>query len=234
MPEDPEPLRVVALDGPAGSGKSTVARATAQALGWRYVDTGACYRAATLAVLRDGVDISQPAAVLQVVRGARIELSTDPRSPITKLGGQDVSDELRGPAVTAAVSAVSAIPEVRELMVALQRQALGVEGAVAEGRDVGSVVAPAAAVKIYLDARPEVRAARRAADSDAGLAVAGGLPPALRAVQADLERRDALDSGRAASPLRLADDAAVLDTSDLTSEEVVAAIVQRVRRAGLA
>ena len=227
-------MRVVALDGPAGSGKSTVARATAEALGWRYVDTGASYRAATLAVLRHGVDVMNSAGVVTVVRGARIELSTDPHSPITRLGGQDVSDELRGPEVTAAVSAVSAIPEVRELMVALQREALGDEGAVAEGRDVGSVVAPAAAVKIYLDARPEVRAARRASDSEAGLAATGGVPAALLAVQADLERRDALDSDRTASPLRLADDAAVLDTSDLTPQEVVAAIVQRVRRAGLA
>lgn len=242
MPEH-GPHRVVALDGPAGSGKSTAARATAAALGWRYVDTGASYRAATLAVLRRGVDLRDADAVLAAVRQARIELSSDPHRPITHLDGEDVSAELRGAQVTAAVSIVSAVAAVRELLVDLQREALGDAGAVAEGRDVGAVVAPAAAVKVYLDARPEVRAARRASDADAG--IAPGNAPASRqiladdalrraAVQADLERRDALDSGRTTSPLRHAGDALLLDTSELTPEQVVEAIIGLVRNAGLA
>lgn len=243
------PQRVVALDGPSGSGKSTVARATAVALGWRYVDTGASYRAATLAVLRRGADLHDAAAVVAAVQQARIELSSDPHRPLTRLDGQDVSAELRGAQVTAAVSIVSAIPAVRELLVDLQRKTLGDAGAVVEGRDVGAVVAPAAAVKVYLDARPEVRAARRAADADAGIAAPGDLAapgwpvslavlaadaPRTAAVQADLERRDNLDSSRSASPLRQADDALLLDTSELTPEQVVEALVELVRNAGLA
>lgn len=238
----------MALDGPAGSGKSTVARAVASALGWRYVDTGASYRAATLALLRSGTDLADTVSVLQVVQRADIELSSDPRAPVTRLDGEDVSSELRGPSVTAAVSEVSAIPAVRELLVRLQRQALagsGSRGAVAEGRDVGAVVAPAAAVKIYLDARPEVRAARRAAQAEAGApggkaagssgtgAPSPADPHRTAAVAADLARRDGLDANRAASPLRQADDAVLLDTSELSFDQVVAAVVQLVRDAGL-
>ncbi len=242
MSEHHGPYRVVAVDGPAGSGKSTVARATAANLGWRYVDTGASYRAATLAVLRRHIDLTDADAVVNAVQRAKIELSSDPHWPLTRLDGQDVSQELRGPAVTAAVSAVSAIPAVRELLVCLQRNALGDAGAVAEGRDVADVVAPAAAVKVYLDARPDVRAARRARDVDTGIAPGGPASgkvladEAVRtaAVRADLERRDALDSSRAASPLRQAGDAVLLDTSDLTTEQVVAAVVAMVRMAGLA
>lgn len=224
---------MVALDGPAGTGKSTVARDVARTLGWRYVDTGASYRAATIAVLRRGADPADPAAVLAAVRDAQIMLSTDPDRPGVTLDGADVTAAVRGPDVTAAVSAVSAVPAVRELMVQLQRAAIGTAGAVAEGRDVGSTVSPDAGVKVYLDARPEVRAARRAADTDAG--VAGPAGRQLQGqVQADLLRRDGLDTTRAASPLRMADGAVRLDTSDLTRPEVAAAVIALVEQAGLA
>jgi cytidylate kinase len=221
----------VALDGPSGSGKSTVARAVAQALGWRYVDTGATYRAATLAVLRAGIEPGDRAAVTRHVREVVIALSTDPGVPGVLLDGEDVSAAVRTPEVTAAVSAVSAVPEVRTLLVGLQRELMGSDGAVAEGRDVASVVAPDAAVKVYLDADPAVRASRRAADADAG--VRADAPDLVAAVAADLARRDALDSGRAASPLAAADGAVHLDATALTAEQVVAAVLRLAADAGL-
>ena len=228
--------RVVALDGPSGSGKSTVARGVARALGWRYVDTGATYRAATLAVLRAGLDPADAdavaAAVSGLVRRGGLALRTDPTEPVVLLDGEDVSQAVRASDVTAAVSAVSAVPAVRQALVALQRELMGSAGAVAEGRDVASVVAPEAAVKVYLDADPHVRAGRRAADADAGVAAGG--TDLLAAVAADLARRDAHDSGRAASPLALADDAVHLDASHLNAQQVVAAVLRLAADAGLA
>ncbi len=227
--------RVVALDGPSGSGKSTVARAVAGHLGWRYVDTGATYRAATLAVLRAGVDPVDAGAVADVVRGVvdtgGLQLSTDPALSRVLLGDEDVTAEVRSPEVTAAVSAVSAVPAVRAELVALQRALMGRAGAVAEGRDVGTAVAPGAAVKVYLDADPAVRASRRAADPDAGVTASG--TDLLAAVRADLARRDAHDSGRAASPLAAADGAVHLDATSSTAVEVVEQVLDLVTRAGL-
>ena len=226
---------VVALDGPSGSGKSTVARGVARTLGWRYVDTGATYRAATLAVLRTGADLADPAAVAAVVRDlvARggLRLETEPDAPVVLLDGEDVSAAVRTPEVTAAVSAVSAVPEVREHLVALQRELMGRDGAVAEGRDIATAVAPEAAVKVYLDADPAVRARRRAADTDAGVAASG--TDLVGAVAADLARRDAHDSGRTASPLQAAGDAVRLDATDLSAEQVVDAVLGLVDEAGL-
>jgi cytidylate kinase len=228
--------RVVAVDGPSGSGKSTVARGVARTLGWRYVDTGATYRAATLAVLRGGTDLADSAAVAEQVRALverrGLALSTDPSAPGVHLDGDDVTAEVRGPAVTAAVSAVSAVPQVRADMVALQRELMGTTGAVAEGRDVGAVVAPEAAVKVYLDADPAVRASRRAAEEDAG--VAAEPSGRVAAVAADLARRDALDSTRAASPLTAAPDAVHLDASTASAEQVVARVLALVEDAGIA
>lgn len=221
----------IALDGPSGSGKSTVARAVARRLGWRYVDTGATYRAATLAVLRAGVDPADPDAVTQVVRDARIALSTDPDAPGVTLDGQDVSSDIRGPAVTGAVSAVAAVPAVRALLVALQRTAMG-GAAVAEGRDVGTAVAPDAAVKVYLDASSAVRAARRAAEAEAGVVV-DRPDERVAAVAADLARRDAVDGSRAASPLAAAPDAVHLDATALDADAVVARVLDLAARAGL-
>lgn len=229
--------RAVALDGPSGSGKSTVARGVARRLGWRYVDTGATYRAVTLAVLRSGVDLADHAAVTDVARRADVSLSTDPDRPGTLLDGVDVSGEIRGPAVTAAVSAVSAVPAVRKLLVELQRSLAGADGAVAEGRDIAAVVLPEAAVKVYLDASPEERARRRAGDADAGVSsgpVQRDATELQRAVAADLARRDALDSGRAVSPLSVADGAVVLDSSGLSADDVVERVLDLVRAAGLA
>ena len=223
---------MVALDGPSGAGKSTVARGVARALGWRYVDTGATYRAATLAVLRSGTDVADPAAVTGAVealvaRGG-LRLTTDPDAPAVHLGGEDVSAAVRTPEVTAAVSAVAGVPRVRELLVGLQRAAMGSAGAVAEGRDIGSVVAPRAAVKVYLHADQAVRAARRAADTDAGVRAEGDL---VQAVAGDLARRDRRDSRT--TPLEAAVGAVHLDATDLTAAQVVDAVLELVAAAGL-
>lgn len=223
-------VRVVTLDGPAGSGKSTVARAAARRLGLAYVDTGATYRAATLAVLRAGVALDDVDGVRAAALAADVALVTDPDAPRVLLEGEDVSAAVRGADVTAAVSAVSAVPEVRARLVQVQRTAMA-PGAVAEGRDVGTAVAPRAVVKVFLDADPQVRAARRAGDTDAGVAATG--PDLVSAVAADLARRDALDSGRAVSPTRAAADAVHLDSSALSADEVVDRVLELAAAAGL-
>ena len=233
-PSPEELTAVVALDGPAGSGKSTVARRVASALGWRFVDTGATYRAVTLAVLRSGVDVADPAAVTAVAKQAQVVLGTEPGHPSVMLDGEDVSSAIRSPEVTAAVSAVSAVPEVRTVLIALQRQAMGTTGAVVEGRDIATVVAPHAALTVYLDARPEVRAARRAGEVHAGVAPRAGddATDELRRredVLASLMRRDALDSRT--NQLVAADGAVHLDTSDLTLDEVVDVVAEWARQA---
>ena len=224
------PTRVIALDGPSGSGKSTVARALARHLRWRYLDTGATYRAATLAVLRAGTDLADPAAVAATVAGAAIAVSTDPDVPATTLDGEDVSAVIRGPEVTRAVSAVSAVPEVRRQLVALQRALAGADGAVLEGRDIGTAVFPEAPVKVFLDASPEVRASRRAGDADTGVRAGGG--DVVSAVAEDLARRDRLDSSRATSPLQPAEDAVHLDSSTLDADAVVERVLELARASG--
>ena len=220
--------QVIALDGPSGSGKSTVARSVASSLGWRYVDTGATYRAATLAVLRAGTPLDDPDGIAGVVRSAVVDLSTDPGTAGVRLDGEDVTALVRGPEVTAAVSAVSAVPSVRAQLVELQRRLAGDGGAVLEGRDIGTAVFPDAPVKVFLDASAEVRASRRAGDTDAGV-----VDPTLDAVAADLARRDRLDSSRAASPLQAAQDAVHLDSSALDAQEVVERVLALARDAGL-
>ena len=222
---------VIALDGPSGSGKSTVARGVAARLGWRYVDTGATYRTATLAVLRAGADLTDAGAVAKVVADADISLSTDPRSPGARLGGEDVSTIIRGPEVTAAVSAVSAVSAVRRQLVALQRALAGTSGAVLEGRDIGTAVFPEAPVKVFLDASADVRASRRAADGDAG--VTAPAADLVATVSADLARRDRLDSSRAASPLVAAEDAVHVDSSTLDAAAVTERVLALARDAGL-
>lgn len=227
----PATTLVIALDGPSGSGKSTVARLLARRLGWRYVDTGATYRAATLAVLRAGSDLADPTGISAVVAAVQIAVSTDPDLPGTTLDGVDVSAEIRGAEVTGAVSAVSAVPAVRAQLVALQRDLAGQAGAVLEGRDIGTAVFPEARVKVFLDASPEVRASRRAGDADTGVTAAGG--DVVSQVAADLARRDRLDSSRTASPLLAAADAVHLDSSSLDADEVVARVLLLVADAGL-
>jgi len=229
----PPATKVIALDGPSGSGKSTVARGVAQALGWRYVDTGATYRAATLAVLRAGTELTDADAVTDVVGTAAIDVSTDPAAAGVRLDGEDVTALVRGPEVTAAVSAVSAVPAVRTRLVDLQRRLAGEAGAVLEGRDIGTAVFPDAPVKVFLDASADVRAARRAGDTDAGVSVTGG-QTAVAAVAADLARRDRLDSSRTTSPLQAAQDAVHLDSSTLDAAQVVQRVLDLARRAGLA
>ncbi len=225
MPAAP---KVIALDGPSGSGKSTVARGLARSLGWRYVDTGATYRAATLAVLRAGTPLTDGPAIAGVVGRVVIDLSTDPAASGVRLDGEDVTAVVRGPEVTAAVSAVSAVPSVRTQLVALQRRLAGDGGAVLEGRDIGTAVFPDAPVKVFLDASAEVRASRRAGDTDAGVVDAS-----VGAVAADLARRDRLDSSRATSPLKAADDAVHLDSSALDAQQVVDRVLDLARGAGI-
>lgn len=209
---------VVALDGPSGTGKSTVARRLAAALGARYLDSGAMYRAATLAVLRAGVDPADAVRVVEVAENSSIELSTDPEQPGIRLDGEPVDDAIRTPEVTAAVSAVSALPAVRALLVAAQRELIADGGIVVEGRDIGTVVWPTARPKVYLTASAETRAQRRASET--------GRLGDVAAVAADIERRDRLDSTRSASPLARADDAVDLDTTDLDVDQVVARLVE--------
>jgi cytidylate kinase len=208
---------VVALDGPSGTGKSTVARRLAQRLGARYLDTGAMYRAATVAVLRAGVDPNDAGAVVDVVASSRIDIGTDPAAPSVSVDGDRVDDAIRSADVTAAVSAVSAVPEVRTRMVTQQRRLIGAGGIVVEGRDIGSVVWPAARPKVFLTASAEIRARRRAGEL--------GPQADVDAVAADIARRDGLDSSRATSPLAKADDAVELDTTDLDIDTVVERLV---------
>ena len=215
---------VVAIDGPAGTGKSSVSRGLARALGARYVDSGATYRVVTLAVLRSGADLSDPAAIDEAAARAEVGVGSDPDVDRAYLGGEDVSTEIRGDDVTRAVSAVSAVPAVRTRLVELQRSLAGEGGrVVVEGRDIGTVVLTDADVKIFLTASAEERARRRNTQN-----VAAGLPDDYAAVLADVQRRDHLDSTRAVSPLRAADDALVVDTSDMDQEQVVAHLLDLV------
>lgn len=213
---------VIALDGPSGTGKSTVARRLATQLGARYLDTGAMYRAATVAALRGDVDLADSVAITKAVESVKIEISTDPGNVSIRVDGESVDQEIRTAETTAAVSAVSAVPAVRALLVAAQRELIGDGGIVVEGRDIGSVVWPTARPKVYLTASPETRASRRA----------GELGTDISAVATDIARRDDLDSSRAASPLRRAEDAVELDTTDLDVDEVVARLAGLVASAG--
>jgi cytidylate kinase len=215
---------VVAIDGPAGSGKSTVARRLAVALGARYLDTGAMYRAVTLAVLQAGIDPDDPAAVVKVAGAVHLVSGTNPKDPHIRLDGIDVDRAIRGPDVTAAVSAVSAVPEVRRLLVAAQREIIAdATRIVVEGRDIGTVVAPDAALKVYLTADVAERARRRSTQQHG---VDGEAEDQLAATADDLTRRDGLDSSRTVDPLARADDAVVLDSTALGIDEVVVRLLR--------
>jgi cytidylate kinase len=222
VPKNP----VVAIDGPAGSGKSTVARAVAEALGLPALDTGAMYRALTWAVLDAGIDPADTAAVIALVEDFDLDVG-----PPVRVGGRDVNDAIRTPAVSAAVSVVAAVPEVRVVLVRAQREWIGVHGGgVVEGRDIGTVVAPDALLKIYLEASEEERARRRLHQDDTGPGT-GEATGGLAATQAAIRRRDTIDSGRTASPLAAAPDAVVLDTTGLSVDGVVDEVVRRYRAA---
>ena len=212
---DPGSL-VIAVDGTSGSGKSSTSRGVAERLGLRYLDTGAMFRAMTWWLLREGIDVRDVAAVAAAAGRPRIESGTDPLAPTITVDGVDVSVEIRGEDVTAAVSPVSAVPEVRARLLELQRDVIGDGGIVVEGRDIGSVVWPQAEVKVYLSADPDARAARRAAEE-------GGSDLAL--TQESLLERDRIDSGRATAPLTMADGAVHVDSTHLTLVEVIESIV---------
>ena len=217
---------IVAVDGPSGTGKSTMCRALAKRLDAKYVDTGAMYRVATLAVLRAGVDPADTAKVVETTADLPLEVSDDPDSTEVLFAGEDVKAEIRGAEVTKYVSAVSAIPEVRVNLVELQRKLARESGrAIVEGRDIGTVVLPDAPAKVFMTASAEVRAKRRY-DQD----VAAGREADFDAVLADVQRRDEADSSRATSPLKPADDAVLVDTSEMTPDEVLAALTEVVER----
>jgi cytidylate kinase len=215
---------VVAMDGPSGSGKSSTSRGVATRLGLRYLDTGAQFRAVTTWMIEQGVDFADPSAIAARSAEPEIVSGTDPEDPTITVDGRDVAVEIRSQAVTDHVSAVAAVPEVRRRLLELQRAIIGEGGIVVEGRDIGSVVAPGAEVKVYLTADPSARAERRTAENGAG---------SVEATQADLLRRDKIDSGRAVAPAMMPDGAVHLDTTPYTLDEVVDQVVGLVRQAGL-
>jgi len=216
---------VVAIDGPSGSGKSSTSRGVADRLGLRYLDTGAMYRAMTWWMLRQGVDVHDPSAVAARVEEPEILSGTDPLGPTILVDGVDVGLAIRSEEVDAAVSPVAAVPEVRRRLLEVQRGIIGEGGIVVEGRDIGSVVAPDAEVKIFLTADAAARARRRAFES-------GGTDDgAIQATRESLLARDQIDSGRATSPLVMAEGAVHVDGTAYTLDEVVGLVVALVGRA---
>ena len=213
---------IVAIDGTAGSGKSTTAKGVAEKLGFLYLDTGAMYRAATAAVLSASIDSDDESAVSDCVE--TIEIDFDESGRLTFLNGMDVSQTIRGREVTQNVSAVSAYPRVRKRMVAMQREIAGYRDFVVEGRDIGTVVFPNADFKFFIVASIEERAKRRQKDL-AGL----GIEQTVNDIVKNLKRRDALDSSREVSPLTKSEDAVEVDTTSMTIEQQIDLIVTHVR-----
>jgi len=208
------------MDGPSGSGKSSTARGVATALGLRYLDTGAQFRAMTRWMLDNDVDVTDHALVATLADRPVIASGSDPQDPTIAVDGVDVATAIRTQEVTAAVSDVASVPEVRARLLARQRSLIGDGGIVVEGRDIGSVVWPGAEVKVYLTADPSARAVRRTAENGAG---------SVDATEADLIRRDLIDSGRATAPLTVPAGAVHIDTTPYTLQEVVDRVVALVR-----
>ena len=202
---------IIAIDGPAGAGKSTVARRLAARLGYRFLDTGALYRAVTVAVLRAGLDPSDEAGVSAVAEAADVRLGAGPGGQAVLLDGADVTEESRGPAASTAVSTVAAMPRVRAAMIPLQREFARGGGVVAEGRDIGTVVCPDADLKVFLDADPAERAIRRARERGEG---------DVESVRREIAERDAKDVTRAVAPLAAAPDALRVDAAGSAMQEV--------------
>lgn len=207
---------VVAMDGPSGSGKSSTARGVASRLRLRYLDTGAQFRAVTVWMLEHAVDLEDPAAIADHAAHATLVSGTDPQNPTITIEGRDVADAIRTQEVTDHVSAVASVPEVRQRLLDLQRSIIGAGGIVVEGRDIGSVVAPEAQVKLFLTADPAARAARRTAENGVGN---------VETTRADLLRRDQIDSGRTTAPLTMPEGAIHLDTTPWSLDEVVQQVV---------
>ena len=226
---------IVAIDGPAGSGKSTVARAMAAREHLTYLDTGAMYRSVTDAALTRGLDLDDAQAVSELARDLDIVLDNGEQGPVVIVDGQDRTDAIRMPEVDANVSKVAAIPAVREAMVALQRKAAESTSVVAEGRDIGTVVFPAAEVKVFLTADPSARARRRAVQRQGGNTATDANAQANAEEQAKIEaeliERDRKDSTRATAPLKPAEDAVHIDSTELTVDEVCDKICELMERA---
>lgn len=214
----------VAIDGPAGAGKSTIARACAQALGFVYVDTGALYRAIGLAVYRKGIAGTDPAGIAGTLPEITLALAYQDGTQRVLLGGENVSEAIRTPEISRYASYVSAVPAVREFLLETQRGLARRQSVIMDGRDIGTVILPDAQVKIFLTASPEARAARRCAELREK-----GQDVRLEDVLADMRARDAQDEGRAIAPLRQAADAVRVDTSALTLDESIAAVLSVIR-----
>ncbi|MFO7784159.1 MAG: (d)CMP kinase [Thermodesulfobacteriota bacterium] len=218
---------LVTIDGPAGSGKSSVSRSVAGQLGFTYLDTGAMYRAVAFEARRRGLDTEDAAALEDLCGG--LDLEFEPNDEITRLylGGEEITDAIRTPAMDMLSSAVSAVPEVRKAMTGLQRRLAAAGRIVAEGRDMGTVVFPDAMHKFFLTASKEVRATRRYSER-----INRGEMVSLSRVMEELEQRDRQDESRTVAPLRPAGDAKVIDTTDMTLEQVVSTILLAVRAGG--
>ncbi|MGV8082730.1 MAG: (d)CMP kinase [Coriobacteriia bacterium] len=212
---------IIAIDGPAGSGKSTVAKSVAERLGMRFLDTGAMYRSVAARGRELGIDDFDDAALARIASAERISFTFDESGQRVFIGGKDVTRAIRTPEIDGAVSAVASLPGVRAAMVAQQRQIANTGDFVVEGRDIGTVVFPDADVKVYLTASAEERARRRTAQHETlGMAVEP------EDVQEALERRDEFDSSREHSPLTAAADAVILDTTDLSLEQVIKRVLE--------
>jgi cytidylate kinase len=217
---------IVAIDGPSGAGKGTIARAVAARLGYRHIDTGAMYRALAWKALQEGVDVADEAALARLAARARFEVGDGQ----IRVDGQDVATAIRTPEIDTAAAIVARHPPVREALIMRQRTLGQPGGVVMEGRDIGTVVFPAADVKIYLDASPEERARRRASDPAHS---SGRGAPAIQDVASALAERDRIDRTRATSPLTQAPDAVVIDTTGLSIDDAVDRVLEVVEKSGV-
>jgi cytidylate kinase len=219
---------IVAIDGPAGAGKSTIAKIIAQRMGFLYIDTGSMYRALTLKVLESGVDIADAPRIIELAKNSSIDLVNDPNGALKVfLDGRDVSSLIREPRITRVVSDIAKIKEVREVMVKLQRRMGKVRNSVLDGRDIGTVVFPDADKKFFIDANPQERVKRRHKEL-----IGLGQKVSPEEVSMDLANRDKIDSTRAVGPLKKAEDAIYIDTSDLNIEQVVGKVLEYLSQHG--
>jgi cytidylate kinase len=223
------PVPVVAIDGPSGSGKGTIAEALAQRLGWHRLDSGALYRCVGVAAGQQGIALDDPGALALLTRGLELSFDTGPAGEIVRLQGRDITPAIRSEAAGRAASVLSAVPEVRQALLGRQRAFAVAPGLVADGRDMGTVVFPDARLKVFLTASPEQRAARRYKQLKEK-----GIDVSLRDLSQGIADRDRRDSSRAVAPLRAADDARVLDSTELRPAEVLQQILEWLRVAGVA